>query len=53
MLQPIPYLAFNGNCAEAMRHYAQILGGKLGIMTNRFGCHWMINGGPVDVAFAA
>jgi PhnB protein len=35
MLQPIPYLAFDGTCAEAMRHYAQILGGKLGIMTNR------------------
>jgi PhnB protein len=35
MSQPIPYLAFDGTCAEAMRHYAQILGGMLGIMTNR------------------
>ncbi|HVY15959.1 MAG TPA: VOC family protein [Rhodopila sp.] len=35
MLQPIPYLAFNGNCAEAMRFYARILGGALGMMTNR------------------
>lgn len=23
-----PYLNFNGNCAEAMRYYAKILGGK-------------------------
>lgn len=34
MLQPIPYLAFDGQCAEAMRFYAKVLGGKLGIMTN-------------------
>jgi PhnB protein len=33
MLQPIPYLAFDGNCAEAMRFYAKVLGGKLGMMT--------------------
>jgi PhnB protein len=35
MLQPIPYLAFDGNCADAMRFYAQVLGGELGMMTNR------------------
>lgn len=35
MLQPIPYLAFDGNCAEAMRFYASVLGGKLGTMSNR------------------
>lgn len=35
MLQPIPYLAFDGNCADAMRFYAETLGGKLGLMTNR------------------
>lgn len=35
MLQPIPYLAFDGICAEAMRFYQEMLGGKLGIMTNR------------------
>ena len=29
MSQPIPYLSFNGNCAEAMRYYEQALGGKL------------------------
>lgn len=29
MPQPIPYLSFNGNCAEAMRHYAHILDGTL------------------------
>jgi PhnB protein len=35
MSQPIPYLAFDGNCAEAMRFYARVLHGTLGIMTNR------------------
>lgn len=33
MLQPIPYLAFDGNCAEAMRFYAATLGGTLGMMS--------------------
>ncbi|WP_019833067.1 VOC family protein [Sphingomonas sp. PR090111-T3T-6A] len=33
MLQPIPYLAFDGNCAEAMRFYAKTLGGTLGMMS--------------------
>lgn len=28
-----PYLYFNGNCAEAMTFYAELLGGKLEIMT--------------------
>lgn len=35
MAQPIPYLAFDGTCAEAMRFYAKVLHGKLGMMTNR------------------
>ena len=35
MLQPIPYLAFDGTCREAMRFYAQVLGGTLGVMTHR------------------
>lgn len=35
MVQPIPYLAFDGTCAEAMRFYAHVLHGRLGIMTNR------------------
>jgi uncharacterized glyoxalase superfamily protein PhnB len=26
MAQAIPYLAFNGNCAEAMRFYEHVLG---------------------------
>jgi PhnB protein len=31
-----PYLNFNGNCAEAMRFYAEVLGGKdLRLMTFR------------------
>jgi uncharacterized glyoxalase superfamily protein PhnB len=25
MPQPLPYLSFDGNCAQAMRHYANIL----------------------------
>lgn len=29
MPQPIAYLSFNGNCADAMRFYAQALDGKL------------------------
>jgi len=28
-----PYLFFNGNCAEAMRFYEQLLGGKLDLIT--------------------
>ena len=35
MPQPIPYLAFDGTCAEAMRFYAKVLHGTLGMMTNR------------------
>ena len=31
-LQPIPYLAFDGNCAEAMKFYEQVLGGKITTM---------------------
>jgi len=29
---PIPYLSFNGNCAEAMRFYERTLGGTLEVM---------------------
>ncbi len=29
VLQPIPYLAFNGNCAEAMSYYEKALGGTI------------------------
>jgi PhnB protein len=32
MPQPIPYLAFNGNCAEAVRFYERVLDGKLEIL---------------------
>jgi len=28
-LQPIPYVSFNGNCAEAFDFYAETLGGKI------------------------
>jgi PhnB protein len=32
MSQPIPYLSFNGNCAEAMRFYERALGGTLQVL---------------------
>jgi PhnB protein len=32
MSQSIPYLAFNGNCAEAVRFYERVLGGKLEVL---------------------
>jgi PhnB protein len=31
-LQPIPYLGFGGNCAEAMCFYEKVLGGKIKVM---------------------
>jgi PhnB protein len=31
-IQPIPYLGFNGNCAEAMRFYEKVLGGTIKVM---------------------
>ena len=31
-MHPIPYLGFDGNCAEAMRFYETALGGKLEIL---------------------
>ena len=35
-MQVNPYLNFNGNCAEAFRHYEKILGGKIdSLMTHR------------------
>jgi PhnB protein len=32
MLQPIPYLHFNGNCIQAVRFYEQVLGGKVDLI---------------------
>jgi PhnB protein len=32
MPQPIPYLAFDGDCAEAVRFYERALGGKLEVL---------------------
>lgn len=46
MPQPIPYLAFDGNCAEAMRFYAKVLDGKLDLMT--FGQSPMADQTPKD-----
>jgi PhnB protein len=31
-MHPIPYLGFNGNCAEAMRFYASVLDGTLEVL---------------------
>lgn len=31
-IQPIPYLGFDGNCAEAMRFYEKTLGGVIKVM---------------------
>jgi PhnB protein len=31
-LQPIPYLGFDGTCAEAMRFYEKVLGGTIKVM---------------------
>ncbi len=33
-MHPIPYLGFNGDCAEAMRFYATALDGTLEVMMN-------------------
>ena len=30
-MTPVPYLFFNGNCAEAMAFYADTFGGKIGM----------------------
>lgn len=32
MTQAIPYLGYNGNCAQAMRFYERTLGGKIELM---------------------
>ena len=32
MPQPIPYLAYNGNCGDAMRFYESALNGKLEVL---------------------
>ncbi len=46
MPQLIPYLAFDGNCAEAMRFYAKVLDGKLDMLT--FGQSPMADQTPKD-----
>jgi PhnB protein len=34
-MQLSPYLFFDGNCAEAMRYYERVLGGKIEMMMSR------------------
>jgi PhnB protein len=46
MPHPIPYLAFDGNCAEAMRFYAETLEGELSMLT--FGQSPMAEQTPKD-----
>lgn len=48
MPQPIPYLAFDGNCADAMRFYAKVLDGKLDLLT--FGQSPMAEHTPKEAA---
>ena len=51
-----PYLAFGGDCEEALNFYKECLGGKItmplqdtfwgarfGMFTDRFGVKWMFN----------
>lgn len=51
------YLSFDGTCAEAMRFHESALGGKItmpfnksfwadgcGMLTDRFGTPWIVNG---------
>jgi len=38
ILQPIPYLAFNGNCEEAMRFYESALGGEITLLMRGKDC---------------
>jgi PhnB protein len=33
-MKTIPYLNFDGNCAEAFRFYAEVLGGELSLLTH-------------------
>jgi PhnB protein len=40
MPQPIAYLSFNGNCADAMRFYARALGGTLEVMIRNADSPW-------------
>jgi len=43
-LQPIPYLGFDGNCAEAMRFSPTFWAKKFGMLIDQFGVAWIING---------
>lgn len=40
MPQPIAYLAFDGNCADAMRFYERTLGGKIEAMMSNAESPW-------------
>jgi PhnB protein len=56
------YLIFDGDCADTMRFYERTLGGKVtmplqktfwveafGMLVERFGTPWMVNGGTANV----
>jgi hypothetical protein len=60
MTQAIAYLAFNGDCADAIRFYERALGGKLEVLmsgadspmamlVDSFGTPWIVNGEPIPL----
>ena len=44
----IPYLHFNGNCAEAFAHYGKLMGGKV-VMVSKYSDSPMANDMPADM----
>jgi PhnB protein len=44
----IPYLHFNGNCAEAFAHYGKLMGGKV-IMVSKYSDSPMANDMPAEM----
>ena len=48
MSQLDPYLTFDGNCAEAMRFYERVLGGKIGMMMKNSESPMAEQGSPSD-----
>ncbi len=43
-----PYLSFDGNTREAFAFYEKALGARtFGMLTDRFGVSWAVNGEPV------
>jgi PhnB protein len=49
MSQPIPYLAFDGNGAVTMPFGDTFWAKKFGMVQDRFGRHWTVNGALPDL----